>query len=49
MAKKVMIYNQEKAMGAKHSCFLCAILFNLSMKNRATSVEKVKVLLYMLA
>lgn len=43
---KVMINSQEKAMGAKHSCFLCAIVFTLSVKNKTTSVEKVKVLLY---
>lgn len=49
MAIKVMIYSQEKATGAKHSYFLCAIVFTLSMNDKTTSVEKVKILLYMLA
>lgn len=49
MAIKVMTYSQEKAMGAKHSYFLCAIVFTPSMNDKTTSVEKVKISLYMLA
>lgn len=49
MAIKVMTYSQEKAMGAEHSYILCAIVFTLSMNDKTTSVEKVKISVYMLA